>query len=462
MQLHTLARCDANAIAAGRGTRLDLAFTIAGTVLLAIGLLMAAWGLRGDRSKRFGGGWRWRCPRCWYDLSGLAAAGALAGVRAGPIEATCPECGRGIARIEEMLRARRRWSAVAVGAVVIAAGIGLRSWPAIAQHGPWVVAPTWLLVRVVPMDDPAWTITDWGTYRHKVPRAGALVELVRRGTLGTWSPATRRLYASRFVASDPLVLTNLFRTRSAWLPDSPVVMHVDDEGSPTNLLALYVRTRMQGRGEEWHEFWFGPGSAWSPRRIEWPPLGPGGSAVIEGEIWTEPVGTPGSRPIWSGTVRAIRAGTPTDELMIPVAESELTERSSVFFDTTLIDLGTEGLELDLSAIGHHLGSNASPDWALGAKVEILHRGEVVAEGEMLYPMQPKGMLAQMGIRHHTFDLKWTAQPRMQRDGQPIADWRVRLTGDQLTAAKDLDRTHFWPGTVEVPIEQLMFSGDDPF
>jgi len=26
----------------------------------------------------------------------------------------------------------------------------------------------------------------------------------------------------------------------------------------------------------------------------------------------------------------------------------------------------------------------------------------------------------------------------------------------------MDRTHFWPGTVEVPIDQLMFSGDDPF
>jgi hypothetical protein len=425
---------------------MDLALVIAAWVAAAGGILLLAWALLWDRSCG-----RRRCPKCWYDMAGLDRV-------------RCPECAHEVESPRQLLRTRRRWWGVPAALVLMLGGHLCWYWPDIEKFGAWAAVPTWVLVRIAPMDDRAWTITDWGDWRSKVARNSLLIELARRSKLGSWSRSTWRAYTSRLLANDPLLVSRTFRTRDVWLADSPVVMNVDGN----NLLqywalpSIVTRVRMKRGAESWRVYAFGSGVDWTDGRIEWPAFEEAASADIEAEIWSDDPDRSGSWRIWGGVVRRVRTGTPGDQLMVPVPERELTAGSILFASTELIDLGPERLDLALFAVGHHLGSNASPDWALGARVEVLHRGRVVAEGELAYRMSKKGWLGHGPRVHYQFPLRWLDRPRMQREGKPVADWRVRIIGDQMIAAKDLDRTHYWPGTIEVPIERLMFSGDDPF
>lgn len=73
---------------------------VAGALIIALGIGMAIWSLRGDRSRG-----RRRCPKCWYDMSAAAAAPADDGTE----QFTCPECGRRIVGATGLLRPRRFW-----------------------------------------------------------------------------------------------------------------------------------------------------------------------------------------------------------------------------------------------------------------------------------------------------------------------------------------------------------------
>ncbi len=99
--------------------RWDWAFWGAGGVVGVAGLLLCAWAMFRDRSRG-----RRRCPRCWYDMSGVPGM-------------KCPECGR-VARSEKrFLRTRRRWRWGAVGVAIGLLGAGTALVPA-ARSGTWV------------------------------------------------------------------------------------------------------------------------------------------------------------------------------------------------------------------------------------------------------------------------------------------------------------------------------------
>jgi len=82
---------------------------IAVMIVLVAALGLMGWGIIGRQTRG-----RPRCRGCWYDMSGLDTL-------------TCPECGRVARSDRALLRARCRWWAVAVGAVLFAVGcFGLR------------------------------------------------------------------------------------------------------------------------------------------------------------------------------------------------------------------------------------------------------------------------------------------------------------------------------------------------
>lgn len=74
------------------------------TVLLAAGLYLFWRGLFSDRSHSTP-----RCPKCWYDRTGLPSA-------------TCPECGYAIKKEADAFRTRRSWK-LAVFSTVVAFGL---------------------------------------------------------------------------------------------------------------------------------------------------------------------------------------------------------------------------------------------------------------------------------------------------------------------------------------------------
>src|SRR5688572_13487091 len=100
--------------------------------LAAVALPALIWSLRCDRSRG-----RRRCPRCWYDFSGVSGL-------------VCPECGKGMASERRLLKPRRRWRCGAVALVVLTGGVGLAMWPTLRSGGWTAAVPGWALVRFAP------------------------------------------------------------------------------------------------------------------------------------------------------------------------------------------------------------------------------------------------------------------------------------------------------------------------
>jgi hypothetical protein len=103
------------------------AFWAAGGTVAMTGLLLCGWALLRDRSRG-----RRRCPRCWYDMSGVPGM-------------KCPECGRTPRTEKRFFRTRRRWRWAVAGTALATFGAGTAAAPAIAS-GEWVlyVPPTLL------------------------------------------------------------------------------------------------------------------------------------------------------------------------------------------------------------------------------------------------------------------------------------------------------------------------------
>lgn len=455
-------------------------WAISAWLLAATGLTLALWALFWDRAKG-----RRRCPKCWYNLAGLPMRSAdsnsssppasnLSAEPVTPVAATppappaligvctCPECGHQPRSESRMLRTRRRWKWAGFAAILGLAAHTCARWPAISKHGAWAVVPTWALVRFAPMEDSAWIITDYGDWRSKVPRHGALIELTRRRDADSWGRATWRTYAERMLANDPRLLRYIFGCRDKW-PDHSSHIYVRLNVSSLHLLGTlsnpHLRARIKEQPGEWSPL-VDSSASWRvvPEKLAIEPSH--NPCTLEGEIWIGPPNAPASWRLWAGDTRRITRVGPDEEVMTPVASSELLPNSTLFFETTLTDCGPQDLRVGLLAMPHHGGSTTAPDWALGARVEVLHLGSVVAEGTLLYPLPPKGLLSSGPLRSREFPLTWTHRPKLTKATTQLEHWSIRLIGDSHIAANDLTREYYWPGTVEVPVKQWITTGQD--
>src|SRR5262245_42612920 len=88
-----------------------------GGVVAGVGLVLAAWALLRDRRGKGP-----RCPKCWYDMSGIA------GLR-------CPECGRTAKSSRALHRRRRRYGGLLLGVVLVAASSQVLLQPQRTREG---------------------------------------------------------------------------------------------------------------------------------------------------------------------------------------------------------------------------------------------------------------------------------------------------------------------------------------
>src|SRR5262249_45053025 len=99
------------------GDRAEVSWVIGGA-LACVGVLVIAWGMFRDRSRG-----RRRCPRCWYDMSGVPGL-------------ICPECGRTHMSERRLLRARPSRRVICLGLLLLLVAGGTVLAPA-AYTGKW-------------------------------------------------------------------------------------------------------------------------------------------------------------------------------------------------------------------------------------------------------------------------------------------------------------------------------------
>ena len=109
----------------------DWLYWIIGAVVGAGGLAFLAWSLLWDRSRG-----RRRCPKCWYDMTGLSGL-------------TCPECGKTAKTEKKLFRTRRRWRWAVLGCVLIVAGGSTAGTRKVKHDGPFALVPAPVLNWVV-------------------------------------------------------------------------------------------------------------------------------------------------------------------------------------------------------------------------------------------------------------------------------------------------------------------------
>lgn len=103
---------------------------IAAWALLALAVWVVGLALFADRPRKG----RQRCPKCRYDLTGIAAP------------TTCPECGRVSKHTRALRKPRRRWGLALLALLPLLGAHLMRHLPALQKGEWWAATPTTVLI----------------------------------------------------------------------------------------------------------------------------------------------------------------------------------------------------------------------------------------------------------------------------------------------------------------------------
>jgi hypothetical protein len=109
-------------------------------LLAAAGIALAAWALFADRARS-----RKRCPKCWYEMTGVPSYD-----REGVAALVCPECGKPVKSERSLFKTRRRWKLAFLSPVLLVGAWLTWKIPEIRRDGWWSVAPRQVLIVLIP------------------------------------------------------------------------------------------------------------------------------------------------------------------------------------------------------------------------------------------------------------------------------------------------------------------------
>jgi HEAT repeat protein len=134
----------------------DWFYWLIGGLLGTAGVILALWSLFADRARG-----RKRCPKCWYDMSGIV----------GDPPHTCPECGKVIKREKRLHKTRRRWWWATAALIALVASLTVSQIPKLASDDPLSVIPSSVLIAAAGLSDNNWV---WETLTDRCTKSGSL------------------------------------------------------------------------------------------------------------------------------------------------------------------------------------------------------------------------------------------------------------------------------------------------
>lgn len=398
----------------------DWFFWLTAGLIGAGGCALFAWAMWWDRG-RVG---RARCPRCWYDLSGLnlAAGGPWA----------CAECGRGIRAERELYRTRRRyrWGWRGFGLVLVAAWIGIM--PAVRSGSVFLWMPTGVLLRV---DDLASLRLAGGVRRALAERLFTvrmddpyLPELVRRNRL----VLTRRAWPR----GEPVWVG------SGWAVLRPTDASLFAAADPAK--GTVVKEPGDGPGDQQHGdrsfevLWKAEGDLVRAAATIDPDVGRIAMVLRRGDLSQQESGEFGFD---------VRLVDSVDEIIRPLRGEGLDRLVAAELQPRLVSQPVSGVA---GILWRWEGANAFPaGCVVGVRVEFRQGNEVVA--------WTRGWLSRSsnrGIYREGAMVLAGDVGRVVRADPDDATWSVVVRGDGLMALRDRLAESYWAGEVRLPLRAV--------
>ena len=461
-----------------------------GALAMALaGLLLLFWAL----------GWDWlrtrktrprRCPKCWYDLSGMSAS------------MKCSECGYEAKRERKLHKSRRRWRWVFVGLLLILASGYPVVQPKVQRDGWWSLVSNRMLIAGLPFArdvDDFWCREMARRVQAGTPTRDRVLGQSRAAFLMPMTEDEWRAFFERCVEGDARArpISKDWRLKYGELltiwsdggwPHSPATskaaLAVQDI-----LLQLPVQPKIRTR-ERW--------PAGVPLYLEgtidsWWPYNTPLRATIESEIEglqpttlaSRPVGillpereigfqsftldaqlqynhAPDARTTNNGEIKDI-APIPVKleivpemvDCITPFRSKEVTDALSAGLVATIDEMGGSGrlfLVLDvLATINPQLDGIA-----IGAEAEVLSNGEVVHSNPVWWEPGSKQRLRSFNVLalNQVGNLGRTDHELINllvEFAGPDDVWEFRLRSDPEIALRVLDCDRYWDGEITIPL-----------
>ena len=406
----------------------DWLYHALGYTLAAAGMLLLLWSIFWDRPRG-----RRRCPKCWYDMSGVPGL-------------KCPECGRVCARERALFKARRRKIPALLGFACVPAALVGPVLPAIIR-GDWQATPTFALMVMAEVqgwpEPGAW------------PARSVCQELCRRrSAMSSWS---RDWVSQRMVKWS-------FQYRPVWPRAVPLAVRDGPSfwyGEQTRAMRLAARLSEAAKDE--HPAWtpLGPRAftrvncqaAWWDD--EYTVLGipkPGARLTINFRVDPQGV-SPGAGhdAAWTGTRSfPIRLVESVDQVIQPIQSSQVEQEIRDTF--RIVDEGKcgQGVSVKLSGTARNQGI------AVALRIEFRYNGTLVGEARGWDSGDPFASLS-AGF-HNPMDIvstKWV--PQTVNDHS----WTVTVRGDPELALRDFEAKQYWAGSFTASLKTLLRISDAP-
>jgi hypothetical protein len=450
---------------------LDWLYWTIGGVLALVAIVFAWRAVFRDRARG-----RFRCPKCWYDLTAPEGAAPV-------LPVTCSECGRVTREARRLDRTRRRWGRVVVALVMVGASCAIAVYPSVHRNGWASLVPTWFIVDTMPVFGYPTALT-----RELVRRDGHTsqgldstghVYLLNRVAKGSpvarpGSARWRDSYGAFAIGDGCFFFTDYdipfddpkraaisaaveeiqrlpphfaLRTRPVWPEHIPLYIEEDARHWPLFNISLMRQVTFEGLREWW----------------------------IISEMKGLLIGTDRLRSAGVLTIRAkidkhVFALTPdgkrVSEKYDRVVEVPYVIRGTIDeLITPVVDPALDGL---VASIRYRINENGYPqrwvestctsgtrDIGFGVIMEHIHDGETRAIERVWWQGGlPLHTNARVPLRN-----EWVTRERFQGVSQsggglrpkPGENWTVRIRSDPETALRVIDADKYWQGDVTIPL-----------
>ncbi len=413
-------------------------FTILGWSLAAAGAALFAWAMFWDRVRAWRRGRRRRCPKCWYDMTGAPPGTGL----------RCPECGREVKREKKLFKTRRRWW-WAVLALLILAGVGVSTTPAVRQRGIAALAPTTLLVLMSPTYDGTWTSL----------RSRLWVEMSNRRREGRMWLWQERLLIHQSMDIDEERARTLVAARPAWPRGVPFRVEVKPLATRSDLLGGRVtNAQLIGPAGEaaiayncidlgLRDGMFQPDDPTIEVPIPHEDIHAVQFEIRAGGVKPEDPWDPVDPVLWRQAFETpVSFVDDVSEILTPVRDISLDAVLAARAPTIRLDASGEFLLVDTKMSEALPELVAGGDLTIAGRLEILCDGEVVAARDVWWPLE---VIPRRGVINRVW---FHGEAVIQRlIDHPDGDWLMRIKSDPLLALRILDIDRYWEGEVTVPL-----------